>query len=262
MERWLDQGIGGCQLAAEEIRAELMTCLHRFDGERHHLHAYVVMPNHVHLLIEPTAGDTLATLLKGIKGASAKLINARLGRTGAFWQDESHDHIVRSEAQYEHYRAYIRGNPGKAKLAAGRYALYDAFAQTKMSAPRFSQTGMSVLPSGMPVSRWAAAEEFIYTDPADPLVNWDEATLATELAAAGFCEVRSDRALATHPRRIPPAQLDRWFADTPGSYARRLLAAGLDADDLRQFRAALTAAVAGREVPWTTTTLFLHATAP
>ena len=107
------------------------------------------------------------------------------------------------------------------------------------------------------------AEEAIYHDANDPLVNWDEETLAAELAAAGFVAVRLERAAFTRQQRISSAELDRWFAaDTPGSYASRLRAAGLAEEELRQFRAALTAALAGKTVPWPTTTVFLSARTP
>ena len=57
------------------------------------------------------------------KGGSAFEINRLLGRKGAFWQKEPYDHIVRSEAQWQHYRRYISENPGKAFLRADEYAI-------------------------------------------------------------------------------------------------------------------------------------------
>lgn len=81
------------------------------------LHAYVVMPNHVHILIEPLA--PLRRITNGIKGVSARCANRFLRRTGkAFWQDESFDHWIRNEAQFEKVRAYIERNPVKAGLVA------------------------------------------------------------------------------------------------------------------------------------------------
>jgi putative transposase len=79
------------------------------------LHAYVVMPNHVHLLIEPSA--PLRRITNGIKGASARYANRILKRTGKpFWQDESFDHWIRNEGQFEKVRAYVERNPVKAGL--------------------------------------------------------------------------------------------------------------------------------------------------
>ena len=81
------------------------------------LHAYVIMPNHVHVLLQPRA--PLARITNGIKGVSARDANAVLGRVGQhFWQDESFDHWIRSFAGFERARHYIEWNPVKAKLVA------------------------------------------------------------------------------------------------------------------------------------------------
>jgi REP element-mobilizing transposase RayT len=86
------------------------------------LHAFVVMPNHVHLLITPAV--PLPRLTKSLKGITAKRANAVLGLTGIpFWQDESYDHVVRNEREFERIRNYIEGNPVRAGLVkdAGAY---------------------------------------------------------------------------------------------------------------------------------------------
>ena len=79
------------------------------------LHAFVVMPNHVHILIEPMISPMRA--LKALKGCSARAANTILGRTGEhFWQEESFDHWVRNKAEFERIRHYIENNPVKAGL--------------------------------------------------------------------------------------------------------------------------------------------------
>jgi len=85
---------------------------------RHYdLHAFVIMPNHVHILLEPHR--PLAKITGAIKGVAARDANATLGRTGKpFWQDESFDHWVRTAAEQERIRQYIEWNPVKANLAA------------------------------------------------------------------------------------------------------------------------------------------------
>jgi REP element-mobilizing transposase RayT len=78
------------------------------------LRAWVVMANHVHVLIHPTTA--LSRITKAIKNFSARQANALLGRTGRpFWQDESYDHWVRNPAEMEEIVRYIEANP----LAAG-----------------------------------------------------------------------------------------------------------------------------------------------
>ena len=100
----------------------------------------VIMPDHVHLIIQPlptgkfdTSLDrphaiyyTLGEICKGIKGASARDINKLLGTTGSVFQDERFDRIIRNEKEYlEKYR-YILYNPVKAGLieAYGEYRFY------------------------------------------------------------------------------------------------------------------------------------------
>ena len=85
------------------------------------LHAWVVMPSYVHLLITPQV--EVAALLRRLKGASARESNKLLGRTGQpFWQDESYDRLVRSANEFQRIENYILQNPVRAGLArsAGR----------------------------------------------------------------------------------------------------------------------------------------------
>ncbi|MFZ0819542.1 MAG: transposase [Candidatus Acidiferrales bacterium] len=80
------------------------------------LHAYVVMPNHVHVLLDPLR--PLIRITATVKGVSAHDANEILGRTGnPFWQHESFDHWVRNSAQFEKIKMYIENNPVKAGLA-------------------------------------------------------------------------------------------------------------------------------------------------
>jgi len=88
------------------------------ESERHfyHLGAWVVMPNHVHLLILPLV--PIPVLMRCLKGSTARKANQILGRTGhPFWQDESWDHYLRRSAQIERTTAYIEQNPVSAGLA-------------------------------------------------------------------------------------------------------------------------------------------------
>jgi REP element-mobilizing transposase RayT len=85
--------------------------------EFYELQAWVVMPNHVHMLILPHVA--LSQITHWIKGRTAREANLLLGRTGEpFWQDESHDHWVRNEREFHRIVAYIEENPVSAGLAA------------------------------------------------------------------------------------------------------------------------------------------------
>lgn len=81
------------------------------------LHAFAVMPNHVHLLATPSV--VLPILTKSLKSITAKRGNAILALTGnPFWQEESYDHLVRQEKEFDRILNYIEDNPVRAGLAA------------------------------------------------------------------------------------------------------------------------------------------------
>lgn len=108
--RWLeDPRIA--DLVAEAIRFK--------DGSTHTVVAYCVMPNHVHLLLS-VAGNQLPLhrILQSLKRYTSRHANLLLGRTGAFWQHESYDHVVRSDEELVQTVAYILGNPVKAGLVS------------------------------------------------------------------------------------------------------------------------------------------------
>ena len=81
------------------------------------LHAFAVMPNHVHLLITPKA--PVPKLLQWLKGTTARRANQALRLTGrGFWQQESYDRWVRDEREFRRILAYIEENPVRAGLAS------------------------------------------------------------------------------------------------------------------------------------------------
>ncbi len=80
------------------------------------LHAYAVMPNHVHMLATPSV--PLPKLTKSLKGITAKRAKTVLTLTGKpFWQEESYDHLVRDQQEFERIRHYIEENPVRAGFA-------------------------------------------------------------------------------------------------------------------------------------------------
>ena len=78
--------------------------------------AYVVMANHVHVLLRPHT--PIARITRLLKGFTARVVNQLLGRTGQrFWQEESYDHWVRDSVEFDRLAAYIEQNPVSAGLA-------------------------------------------------------------------------------------------------------------------------------------------------
>ena len=119
IEAWLDAGMGSCMLAEKDGGALVASALRHFDGERYVLDQFVVMPNHVHVLVRAGDAKDLSKHLHSWKSYTAHQLNKRLKRSGTVWQDESFDHIVRSVPHLEHFRIYIEENPRKAGLTSG-----------------------------------------------------------------------------------------------------------------------------------------------
>ncbi|MGA2788159.1 MAG: primosomal protein N' [Verrucomicrobiota bacterium] len=123
MEQYFDAGYGSCSLGKPAIGEMVEKALRHFDGTRYQLGDFIIMPNHVHLLVRPAENENLEAILHSWKSFTAKQANLIMGTAGSFWREEYFDHLVRSEAQYEKFQGYIRENPIKAKLKAGTYRL-------------------------------------------------------------------------------------------------------------------------------------------
>lgn len=98
------------------------------------LHAYTVMPNHVHLLATPQI--PLSGLARSLKEVTAKRANLILGLAGQpFWQEESYDHLVRSSNEFLKIVNCIEENPVRAGLVAQpwEYAWSGAFVPNAMA---------------------------------------------------------------------------------------------------------------------------------
>jgi putative transposase len=121
---YLDRGYGECLLRDERAARIVANTLQHFEGERYHLGDFVVMPNHVHLLVCLIGTTEIESKCRSWKKYSACEINRLFGRTGRFWQEESFDHLVRSPEQFEHFERYIADNPKKARLRTGEYLHY------------------------------------------------------------------------------------------------------------------------------------------
>jgi REP element-mobilizing transposase RayT len=116
IDRYLDRGVGSCFLKRFEI-AELVkgTLLHH-AGTKYDLVSWVIMPNHVHLLVRPLEGHELYEIIHSIKSYTAKEANKMLGRTGNFWMREYFDRYIRDFEHFAKTVRYIEQNPVKAGL--------------------------------------------------------------------------------------------------------------------------------------------------
>ncbi len=116
LEGWLDEGAGSCLLKEPANRALMEAVLMRFQGEKVEHHAWVIMPNHLHLVFTPLA--PLEKLMQVWKGVSSR----RIGQ-GKIWQKNYRDTMIRDGGHFANAVRYIRRNP--AKLRAGTFTLWE-----------------------------------------------------------------------------------------------------------------------------------------
>ncbi|MEM1228724.1 MAG: transposase [Planctomycetota bacterium] len=126
LNRYLDAGHGRCSLRRIDLRTIVADSLQFFHGDRVLTGDFVVMPNHVHVLMRPIGSSELEDVLQAIKSYTATKINRVLGEKGPFWMRESYDHIVRDGDQLEAFQNYIRANRKKAKLREDEFTYQSA----------------------------------------------------------------------------------------------------------------------------------------
>ncbi len=117
IENYLDAGHGECILRHQPIATIVRDSWQHFDGVRYDLQAWVIMPNHVHVLIT-TRQTSLSDIVQGWKSYTARKINISLGRNGKIWQADYWDRYIRDDNHYAAAIEYIRNNPTKAGLAS------------------------------------------------------------------------------------------------------------------------------------------------
>ena len=120
IERYLDSGFGACLLAKPGVADIVIDTIRQAEkmdvamASRHRapcqIHAYGIMPNHVHILVEIPARNFLIRLIQVWKSASSHRINRYLGRKGQLWQADYYNHIIRTPREYDYQKAYVFRN--------------------------------------------------------------------------------------------------------------------------------------------------------
>ena len=110
-EQWLDAGEGACLLGQPELRDVFVETVQKKNGVQYWLEGFVVMPNHVHVLVTPIGGHRLSSIVQGWKSISTRKINELRKEKGSVWQKESFDHIVRNAESLSKFQQYIEDNP-------------------------------------------------------------------------------------------------------------------------------------------------------
>lgn len=118
----LDAGYGQCILKNADIRRIVSDSLSHFNGMRYDLLAYVIMPNHVHILLLIYDGEQIENIMHSLKSFTSKMINRKTGQSGSVWMREYFDRIVRTKQHLRHCIDYIKENPRF--LPEEEYTLY------------------------------------------------------------------------------------------------------------------------------------------
>ena len=122
MESWLDAGMGSCTLRHPAMAAVMEETLHKFDSIRYRLLAWCIMPNHVHVLIQPS--ESLGKIVQSWKSYTGRWAIQNSAKLGlgvpgkALWMREYWDRYIRDSQHFAQTIRYIHQNPVKAGLCA------------------------------------------------------------------------------------------------------------------------------------------------
>lgn len=116
IEKYTDLGLGNSFLKNHSVAEIVRDALLFWNNEKYKLLAWVIMPNHVHLLLRPKEGFKVSEIMHSIKSFTANKANKLLKRKGDFWQHESFDRFIRNYEHFERVVSYIENNPVKADL--------------------------------------------------------------------------------------------------------------------------------------------------
>lgn len=111
IDKYIDSGYGSQYFITPEIRQLMVDTLMECHQKDYYIYDYVLMPNHIHLLIRTGAIKTLTELISQIKRKSAFRINQHLSRTGDVWHRNFFDVIIRSWQHLRSVQNYIKSNP-------------------------------------------------------------------------------------------------------------------------------------------------------
>uniref|UniRef100_UPI004028934F transposase n=1 Tax=Leyella stercorea TaxID=363265 RepID=UPI004028934F len=122
MEYWLNNGYGNCILRREDVRNVLVEALYYYNNKEYLLHTFVVMPNHVHILLSLLTNKPINNIIGKVKGFTTFQLRKSLGINEDIWQKGIFDRILRNWDEFEKYVDYIANNPKS--LPEDSYSLY------------------------------------------------------------------------------------------------------------------------------------------
>ncbi len=142
IENWIDSGPGACLLRRTDVAQMVLDNWQRFAGERYDIGPWVIMPNHVHVMIRVNPGCTLETIVRSWKSYTAKRIMAQCGCAAPIWWNDYWDRYIRDENHWLTTKRYIEGNP----LAASLVKMATDWRWSSAAVPPRSQIGVALEP--------------------------------------------------------------------------------------------------------------------
>ncbi len=124
LDKYLDSSVNGAYLNDKVLELFKKYILEQ-DKKLFDLIAFVIMPNHVHILFKETL--QLNEAIRKLKGGSAFLINKRLDKKGQFWSDNYYDKAIRDDKHFEVVYNYIKNNPIKGGLKDSEDRFYTVY---------------------------------------------------------------------------------------------------------------------------------------
>lgn len=115
-ERVLDKGFGSCFLKRPALARFVQDEFLRHHGERYFLHGWVIMPNHVHVMLTQLNGWSIEAIIKEWRQHTGRLFSRILREDGPFWSRGNYDRYVRSRKHFDYFMGYMELNPVKARL--------------------------------------------------------------------------------------------------------------------------------------------------
>ena len=111
MMELMDAGYGECILKEKSVRRIVEEGFEYIDNNMVSVHAYVIMPNHVHAVLETLGETNIQQVIHTLKSYSALRINKCMHRDGCVWQRDYYDRIIRNDTHYANAINYINNNP-------------------------------------------------------------------------------------------------------------------------------------------------------
>ncbi len=124
IDQWLDQGMGSRILARPECAARVAETLRHDEGVQYALHAFVIMPTHVHVLFSRMPDYRIDKIVQAWKSVSARRLGRECGVRTPVWQAGYWDRLIRNPKHFQGCVRYIRDNPVNAGLRDGEWVAW------------------------------------------------------------------------------------------------------------------------------------------